>query len=162
YHALATGRAGRNLDAFLSGAELIGPLFAHGAAAADLAVVEGGMGRFDGAAGAGDLASPARAAKLLGAPVLLVLDCRALASPPPATSPRSRPSPPPPRRIRPGPGRQRSSGRAGPASRSPPARPSPSSTRRTWSCSRPPARSWPPSTRPPTRPCRPVPPACTS
>jgi cobyrinic acid a,c-diamide synthase len=79
YHALATGRAGRNLDAFLSGPELIGPLFAHGAAGADLAVVEGVMGLFDGAAGAGDLASTTQAAKLLGAPVLLVLDCRALA-----------------------------------------------------------------------------------
>ena len=28
YHALATGRPGRNLDAFLSGPELIAPLFA--------------------------------------------------------------------------------------------------------------------------------------
>ena len=79
YHALATGRPGRNLDAFLSGPELIGPLFAHGAAGADLAIVEGVMGLFDGAAGAGELASTAQVAKLLGAPVLLVLDCRALA-----------------------------------------------------------------------------------
>ena len=79
YHTLATGRPGRNLDAFLSGPELIGPLFAHGAAGADLAVIEGVMGLFDGAAGMGDLASTAQVAKLLGAPVLLVLDCRALA-----------------------------------------------------------------------------------
>ena len=42
YHALATGRPGRNLDAFLSGPELIGPLFAHGARGADIAIVEGG------------------------------------------------------------------------------------------------------------------------
>ena len=31
YHALASGRPGRNLDAFLSGPELIAPLFRHGA-----------------------------------------------------------------------------------------------------------------------------------
>lgn len=79
YHALATGRPGRNLDAFLSGPELLGPLFTHGAAGADLAIVEGVMGLFDGAAGAGELASTAQVAKLLRAPVLLVLDCRAMA-----------------------------------------------------------------------------------
>jgi cobyrinic acid a,c-diamide synthase len=79
YHALATGRPGRNLDAFLSGPGMIAPLFAHGAAGADLAIVEGVMGMFDGAAGAGELASTAQAAKLLRAPVLLVVDCAAVA-----------------------------------------------------------------------------------
>lgn len=54
YHALATGRVGRNLDAYLCGAELIGPLFAHGARGCDLAVVEGVMGLYDGAAGEGN------------------------------------------------------------------------------------------------------------
>jgi cobyrinic acid a,c-diamide synthase len=79
YHAIATGRPGRNLDAFLCGPELVRPLFAHGAAGADLAVVEGVMGLFDGAAGAGELASTAQVAKLLDAPVLLVLDAGGLA-----------------------------------------------------------------------------------
>jgi cobyrinic acid a,c-diamide synthase len=79
YHSLATGRPGRNLDAFMSGAGMIAPLFAHGAAGADLAIVEGVMGMFDGAAGAGELASTAQVAKLLQAPVLLVVDCSALA-----------------------------------------------------------------------------------
>ncbi len=79
YHALATGRPGRNLDAFLSGPGLVAPLFAHGAAGADLAVVEGVMGLFDGAKGGGELASTAQVAKLLRAPVLLVVDCSAMA-----------------------------------------------------------------------------------
>ena len=48
YHALATGRPGRNLDPVLCGEDLIAPLFAHGAAGADIAVVEGVMGLFDG------------------------------------------------------------------------------------------------------------------
>ncbi|MCX5168244.1 cobyrinate a,c-diamide synthase [Streptomyces antibioticus] len=74
YHALATGRVGRNLDAYLCGPELIGPLFAHGAAGCELAVVEGVMGMFDGAAGQGELASTAHVAKLLRAPVVLVVD----------------------------------------------------------------------------------------
>ncbi|WP_327427739.1 cobyrinate a,c-diamide synthase [Streptomyces sp. NBC_01236] len=74
YHALATGRVGRNLDAYLCGAELVAPLFAHGARGCDLAVVEGVMGLFDGAAGQGELASTAHVAKLLRAPVVLVVD----------------------------------------------------------------------------------------
>ncbi|MCI3929794.1 cobyrinate a,c-diamide synthase [Streptomyces sp. AN091965] len=74
YHALATGRPGRNLDAYLCGPGLVGPLFAHGAAGCDLAVVEGVMGMFDGAAGQGELASTAHVSKLLRAPVVLVVD----------------------------------------------------------------------------------------
>ncbi|PBC99973.1 hydrogenobyrinic acid a,c-diamide synthase (glutamine-hydrolysing) /cobyrinate a,c-diamide synthase [Streptomyces sp. Ag82_O1-15] len=74
YHALATGRVGRNLDAYLCGTELIAPLFAHGARGCDLAVVEGVMGLYDGAAGEGELASTAQVAKLLRAPVVLVVD----------------------------------------------------------------------------------------
>lgn len=74
YHALAAGRAGRNLDAFMCGPERIAPLFLHGAAGADVAVVEGVMGLYDGAAGRGELASTAHVAKLLRAPVVLVVD----------------------------------------------------------------------------------------
>ncbi|MFD8633780.1 cobyrinate a,c-diamide synthase [Streptomyces sp. NPDC059533] len=74
YHALATGRPGRNLDAFMCGPELVAPLFAHGATGCDLAVVEGVMGLYDGAAGRGELASTAQVAKLLRAPVVLVVD----------------------------------------------------------------------------------------
>ncbi|MER7518848.1 cobyrinate a,c-diamide synthase [Streptomyces sp. NPDC126499] len=74
YHALATGRPGRNLDAYMCGTERIAPLFAHGARGCDLAVVEGVMGLYDGAAGQGELASTAQVAKLLRAPVVLVVD----------------------------------------------------------------------------------------
>ncbi|MFF1723087.1 cobyrinate a,c-diamide synthase [Streptomyces sviceus] len=74
YHALASGRVGRNLDAYLCGPELVAPLFLHGAQGCDIAVVEGVMGMFDGAAGEGELASTAHVAKLLRAPVVLVVD----------------------------------------------------------------------------------------
>jgi cobyrinic acid a,c-diamide synthase len=75
YHTLAAGRPGRNLDPVLVGADRIGPLARHGAAGAELAVVEGVMGLFDGrlADGAG---STAQVAALLQAPVVLVVDCR--------------------------------------------------------------------------------------
>ncbi|MEV5485996.1 MULTISPECIES: cobyrinate a,c-diamide synthase [Streptomyces] len=74
YHSLATGRPGRNLDAFLCGTDRIAPLFLHGAAGADLAVVEGVMGLFDGASDRGELSSTAQVAKVLRAPVVLVVD----------------------------------------------------------------------------------------
>lgn len=67
-------RPGRNLDAYMCGPGLIGPLFAHGAAGCDLAIVEGVMGLYDGASGQGELASTAQVSKLLRAPVVLVVD----------------------------------------------------------------------------------------
>jgi cobyrinic acid a,c-diamide synthase len=80
YHALATGRPGRNLDPVLVGEELIGPLYRHGCAAADIAVVEGVMGLFDGridpAAPGQARGSTAHVATLLGVPVVLVVDAR--------------------------------------------------------------------------------------
>ncbi|WP_333771124.1 cobyrinate a,c-diamide synthase [Streptomyces sp. IBSBF 2435] len=79
YHALATGRPGRNLDPYLCGPHRVAPLFLHGAAGCGLAVVEGVMGLFDGATGHGELASTAQVATLLRAPVVLVVDASAQA-----------------------------------------------------------------------------------
>jgi cobyrinic acid a,c-diamide synthase len=76
YHALATGRPGRNLDPVLVGEQRIAPLAAHGAAGAQLTVVEGVMGLFDGRTGTAGHGSTAHVAALLGAPVLLVVDVR--------------------------------------------------------------------------------------
>jgi cobyrinic acid a,c-diamide synthase len=77
YHALAAGRPGRNLDPVLVGEDLIGPLFAHGAEGAELAIVEGVMGLYDGRTGGGDTGSTAHVAGLLAAPVILVVDAAA-------------------------------------------------------------------------------------
>jgi cobyrinic acid a,c-diamide synthase len=77
YHALAAGRPGRNLDPVLVGEALIGPLFAHGSAGAELAVIEGVMGLYDGRTGAGETGSTAQVARLLDAPVILVVDAAA-------------------------------------------------------------------------------------
>ena len=76
YHALAAGRPGRNLDPVLCGEELIAPLFVHGSRGCDIAVVEGVMGLFDGRLGTRGFGSTAHVARLLKAPVLLVVDVR--------------------------------------------------------------------------------------
>ncbi|MFL0286000.1 cobyrinate a,c-diamide synthase [Mycobacterium sp. SMC-21] len=80
YHALATGRPGRNLDPVLVGAELIGPLYRHGSAGADVTVIEGVMGLFDGRITEQPMSpapgSTAHVAGLLGVPVVLVVDAR--------------------------------------------------------------------------------------
>jgi len=73
YHAAATGSPGRNLDVWLTGEDLIAPLFLHGARGSDVSVIEGVMGLFDGVAGRGDLASTAHVARLLDAPIVLVV-----------------------------------------------------------------------------------------
>lgn len=75
YHTLAAGRPGRNLDPVLVGEELIGPLYQHGCHGADIAVVEGVMGLFDGRID-DRRGSTAHVAGLLGAPVILVVDAR--------------------------------------------------------------------------------------
>ncbi len=77
YHALATGRPGRNLDPHLCAEDQIVPLLLHGAMTprpADVAVVEGVMGLFDGQIGGEGFASTAHVAGLISAPVILVLD----------------------------------------------------------------------------------------
>jgi cobyrinic acid a,c-diamide synthase len=80
YHTLAAGRPGRNLDPVLVGEHLIGPLYRHGTAGADIAVIEGVMGLFDGRIDDSGTApargSTAHVAALLGAPVVLVVDAR--------------------------------------------------------------------------------------
>src|ERR1700724_1986070 len=78
YHALACGRPGRNLDAWMCGPDLIPSLAGRAAQSADLLIVEGVMGLFDGAAD-GTRSSTADVAGLLDAPVLLVVDCAAQA-----------------------------------------------------------------------------------
>ncbi len=74
YHALATGRPGRNLDPHLVGEERVVPLLLHGARGADVAVVEGVMGLHDGRLGTDGFASSAHVAALTRTPVVLVVD----------------------------------------------------------------------------------------
>src|SRR5262249_39367534 len=79
YHALATGRPARNLDAWICGADAVGPLAGRAARDAELLVVEGVMGAFDGAID-GAPASTADVASIIDAPVVLVGDAKGMST----------------------------------------------------------------------------------
>ncbi|MBV9662059.1 MAG: cobyrinate a,c-diamide synthase [Acidimicrobiales bacterium] len=79
YHALACERAPRNLDPWLCGPRAMAALAARAGQGADVLVIEGVMGLFDGANDGGP-SSTADVAGLLGAPVLLVVDAEAMSA----------------------------------------------------------------------------------
>lgn len=79
YHELAAGAASRTLDSFLLPPETLRGLFARAASRADLSIVEGMMGLFDGRDGASEVGSTAEIAKLIRAPVVVVIDLSAVA-----------------------------------------------------------------------------------
>jgi len=79
YHALAAGVPSRNLDGYLLEAPVLRSLFARAAARADISLVEGVMGLYDGRDGTSEVGSTAEVAKLIGAPVLVVIDAQAIA-----------------------------------------------------------------------------------
>ncbi|MEJ2216801.1 MAG: cobyrinate a,c-diamide synthase [Gemmatimonadota bacterium] len=74
WSASAAGRPCRNLDLFLLPPDVLLRSFGAGVANADLAVIEGNRGLFDGADPRGSC-STAELAKLLATPVVLVVDC---------------------------------------------------------------------------------------
>jgi cobyrinic acid a,c-diamide synthase len=79
YHAKAAARASRNLDTWLVPDSAVLTLFERACRGAGIAVIEGVMGLFDGKTGGDDLGSTAYLAKLLHAPIVLVIDASAMA-----------------------------------------------------------------------------------
>jgi cobyrinic acid a,c-diamide synthase len=79
YLGAAAGRPCHTLDLWMAGEAAVRDRAARAAAGADLVVVEGMMGLFDGVEARGDAGSSAAAAKLLGLPVVLVVDASAAA-----------------------------------------------------------------------------------
>jgi cobyrinic acid a,c-diamide synthase len=79
HHSRVTGHLSRNLDGWMLSREYNLDCFYRQAAGADVAVVEGVMGLFDGYDGRSEAGSTAQMAKWLGLPVLLVVNARSMA-----------------------------------------------------------------------------------
>ena len=86
YHARATGAPSHNLDGWMMGRDAVTATFVRAAsgagstgAPADIALIEGVMGLFDGASPTGEEGSTAQIAKWLGAPVALLVDASGMA-----------------------------------------------------------------------------------
>ena len=77
YHEVVCGRLSINLDTFMASQEHVSSLYARYSADADVAVVEGMMGMYDGYDR--DRGSSAEVARLLGIPVVLVVDAKSAA-----------------------------------------------------------------------------------
>jgi cobyrinic acid a,c-diamide synthase len=79
YHTLATGLPSRNLDSWMLSHDTIIELFGRTAQKADISIIEGVMGLFDGHSGLDDSGSTAEVAKLLDVPTILIIDAGKMA-----------------------------------------------------------------------------------
>ena len=77
HHTVVCGRSSRNLDPFMMGEDGVRDCFARVSADADIAVIEGVMGLYDGVDGS-DCSSTAHVARLLDAPIILVVDVKGM------------------------------------------------------------------------------------
>ena len=79
HHTFVTGNASRNLDTWVMGNSACRELFERSAANADISVIEGVMGLYDGSIDSSGHGSSAHLAKILQTPVILVINAKGLA-----------------------------------------------------------------------------------
>ncbi|UFJ59646.1 cobyrinate a,c-diamide synthase [Brevibacillus sedimenti] len=79
YHTAVTGRVSRNLDSWMLPHDTVREIFARGSEGADIAVIEGVMGMYDGKEPTSDRGSTAEISLLTASPVLLVVNCQSMA-----------------------------------------------------------------------------------
>lgn len=78
YHSFITGRPSRNLDGLLMKDEVIKDIFFDASEDADISIIEGVRGLYEGYSALSDIGSTAQIAKILKMPVILVIDARSI------------------------------------------------------------------------------------
>ena len=78
FHTLICGRDSYNLDSYFLGAAGVNKVFSEKSKQADISMIEGVMGLFDGK-GKNSTSSTAEIAKIINAPVILIIDARKVA-----------------------------------------------------------------------------------
>ncbi len=78
YHTEVTGRYSRNLDGYLMSKDAVCEVFSHATKGADIAVIEGVRGLFEGLEATSDIGSTAQIAKILQCPVILAINARSI------------------------------------------------------------------------------------
>ena len=76
FHEIASGKASHNLDSWLVGEKKLGEIFFFGSKCAEIALIEGVMGLYDG--GLGGVSSTAQISQILASPVILVIDVKSM------------------------------------------------------------------------------------
>ncbi|MGG1575202.1 cobyrinate a,c-diamide synthase [Fictibacillus sp. NRS-1165] len=79
YHSAVTGRTSRNLDSWMMKDEAVKEIARRGSAGADLSIIEGVMGFYDGKDPRSDAGSTAEISVITQSPVLLVVNCASMA-----------------------------------------------------------------------------------
>src|SRR5437660_47968 len=79
HQSAITGRPSRNLDTWLLDRAALGDTFRRGTRGAEVALIEGVMGLFDGRGALDEAGSTADLARSLGLPVVLVVDAKGMA-----------------------------------------------------------------------------------
>ncbi|MCZ2257464.1 cobyrinate a,c-diamide synthase [Sporosarcina sp. G11-34] len=79
YHTAVTKRVSRNLDSWMLGEETVLDIFEHGSNDADISIMEGVMGFFDGKDPKTNVGSTAEISMITKSPVLLVVNCASMA-----------------------------------------------------------------------------------
>lgn len=78
FHTLVSGRPSRNLDGFLMSPDVVKEIVIRSCKGADIAVIEGVRGLYEGLNYYDDVGSTAQIAKILDCPIILVIDASSI------------------------------------------------------------------------------------